>query len=162
MMTDLELALDAAQYGANVFLKKFGVPSFCEIEDVYAQANVVTLAYMNSDHYQRRYVYTRAFNGLIDWVRYESRRKLRLVADQEKENLRWQNTEPADGEDDRSAISRLVQKLPIDDQIIVDLVFYKGENQKAAARQLGVTESWVSKRLMAIKADLRRKFCEMC
>lgn len=161
MMTDLELALDAAEVGARAILRRFGTPIWCEPEDVFAQANVITLTYMNSERYQRSKAYTHAYTGLIDWLRHAGRRADRLIRDQDKETIRWPNIEPEEPKEEKSLMARLVATLDDHSRMIVEMVFILGLKQSEVAKIFDVSESAVSKKLRIIYSQLRQRYNEV-
>lgn len=163
-MTELEYALERAEDGAKTFLGRYGAPIWGEVDDVFSQARLIALDYLASERYRREHVLYRVFCGLIDWVRYENRRTRPLIRDQEPETVEWNNPDPQEEEtlSNREMVVKLVNELDDGDRTIVEAIYWRGEDQKEVAQRLGRSESWLSRKLDAIKSDLRKKIWEIC
>lgn len=162
-MTDIQYALDKAEHGAKTFLGRYGSPSWGEVCDVFSQAKVIALEYLNSERYRREYLFFRVLCGLVDWARRERRRTYPLIRDQEPETVEWDNPEPVEegALTDKELVAKMMRELDSDSRAIVEAVYFQGVDQREVARRVGLSESGFSRRLDAIRRDLRKKFWEI-
>lgn len=163
-MTELEYVIEESKIGAMTFLKYYGQPSWAEIEDVFSQAKVVALLFLNSQRYDPDRVRTRVICGLIDWARHENSITRPLLRDQEPETVEWDNPEPEEEQRlaNKEIVAKMLEWLDVESRELVEEVFFRGVNQKEIAERWGLSQPAICWKLTTIKSALREKFGEIC